>query len=105
MMNNDEMKIPEHCSSKGEIVEGFGKVELLRTSIFSIVGVVIGLIISIFTKNLISIMLSLVAGSFCGYLFCKKDRYSRTSIVDSLIDMRNFSKSQKRYKYRRNDNV
>ena len=37
MMNNDEMKIPEHCSSKGEIVEGFGKVELLRTSIFSIV--------------------------------------------------------------------
>ena len=34
MMNNDEMKIPEHCSSKGEIVEGFGKVELLRTSIF-----------------------------------------------------------------------
>jgi hypothetical protein len=102
MVQNDEMKIPEHCSNKGEIVEGFGKIELLRTSIFSIVGIVIGLIIFIFTKNLVSIMLSLVGGSFCGYLFCKKDRYSRTSIVDSLIDMRNFSKSQKRYEYRRN---
>lgn len=102
MVQNDEMKIPEHCSNKGEIVEGFGKIELLRTSIFSIVGIVIGLIIFIFTKNLTTIMLSLVGGSFCGYLFCKKDRYSRTSIVDSLIDMRNFSKSQKRYEYRRN---
>lgn len=102
MVQNDEMKIPEHCSHKGEIVEGFGKVELLRTSIFSVIGIVVGLIISIFTKNIVSVMLSLVAGSFCGYLFCKKDRYSRTSIVDSLIDMRNFSKSQKKYEYRRN---
>lgn len=100
--NINEMKIPEHCSIKGEIVEGFGKVELIRTSIFSLIGIVVGLIIFIFTKNIMSIMLSLVVGSFTGYLFCKKDRYSRTSIVDSLIDMMNFNKSQKKYEYRRN---
>lgn len=100
-MNDDDMKIPEHCSQRGEIVEGFGKIELLRTIGFMVVGLIIGLIVLIFTKNLITVVLITVGASFCGYIFCKKDRYSRISVVDSLIDMRNFGKSQKKYEYRR----
>lgn len=101
--NKEELKIPEHCTSKGEISEGFGKEELIKASIGSLTGVLTGLLISVVTKkNMLPItMFCLVSFSFGGYIFCKKDRYSRTSIVDTLLDMHKFSKSQKQYYYRR----
>lgn len=99
---DEELKIPEHCTSKGEIAEGFGKEELAKASIGSLIGVIVGGIIALITKNyMVNVMVGLVAFSFGGYIFCKKDRYSRTSIVDTLVDMRKFYKSQKQYYYRR----
>lgn len=100
--NKDEgMKIPEHCSSGGEIVEGFGKIELLRTGLFAIAGLFIGIIITMWKKDSTVIVLTTVIGAACGYVFCKKDRYTRQSIIDILIDFRKFQKSQKYYEYKR----
>lgn len=103
MENKQELKIPEHCTSKWEITEGFGKEELLKASIGSIIGVIVGVIFSLITKKnmLPTTMVGLVAFSFGGYVFCKKNRYNRTSLVDDLINMRKFYKSQKQYYYRR----
>lgn len=100
-INRDEMKIPEHCSQGYEIVEGFGKNELIKASMFAIVGGVIGILTMIFTKQITTVVLSIVIGGTGGYIFCKKDRYSRQSIVDMISDYRNFKKSQKYYEYRR----
>lgn len=101
-INNEEMKIPEHCTQQGEIVEGFGKSELLRASIFSLIGLVIGIILmTAWTKQGTTIVLSTVIASACGYIFCKKDRYSRQSIINILIDFKSFKESQKYYEYRR----
>ncbi|MFQ9249249.1 MAG: hypothetical protein ACLR3R_18530 [Clostridium paraputrificum] len=75
--------------------------ELLRNLIFLAIGIVIGIVVFIFNKEFISIILSGVASAVCGYVFCIKDRYSRMSLLDSLIDMYKFSKSQKLYEYRR----
>ena len=99
--NRDRMMIPENCCVNGEISEGFGVKELLRSAIFLLVGGVIGFIIFLFNNQLVTIVFSAVCGGACGYIFCKKDRYSRVSIVDALIDLRKFIKSQKVYEYRR----
>lgn len=96
----DQMQIPVHCSKK-EFVEGFGKVEFFRAFIFFIIGSIVGVVIFLFKKDITSIILSMVVGGFAGYLFCKKDRYSRTSILDSFIDLLNFNKSQKFYEYKK----
>lgn len=100
--NNDEMKIPEHCSQTNEIVEGFGKIELFRSAIFMIIGLIIGIfLMAIWTKELPTVVLSTVIGGGFGYVFCKKDRYSRQSVIDILLDFRRFKNSQKYYEYRR----
>lgn len=101
MEEKEIMMIPEHCTKEGEFVEGYGKKEFLRNLIFLAIGVVIGIIVFIFNKEFISIVLCGVASAVCGYVFCIKDRYSRMSLIDSLIDMYKFSKSQKLYEYRR----
>lgn len=96
------MRIPEHCSQNNEITEGFGKIELLKASIFSTIGLVIGILLSIlWTKEPTTVVFSVVLGSACGYIFTKKDRYSRQSIIDILFDFYKFSKSQKYYEFRR----
>ena len=50
--NRDRMMIPEHCGVNGEISEGFGVKELLRSAIFLLVGGVIGFIIFLFNLSL-----------------------------------------------------
>lgn len=97
----DKMMIPEHCSKESEISEGFGMKELLRSGVFVLIGLVIGIGIYIVNGAIVSLVFSTVCGGACGYVFCKKDRYSRVSVIDSLIDFRNFLKSQKIYEYRR----
>jgi positive regulator of sigma E activity len=100
--DNDLMMIPEHCSQRGEIVEGFGKDELLQASVFSLIGLIVGIVIMIFwSKEISTIILSIVIGSAGGYIICQKDRYSRQSVLDIVRDYIKFGKSQKYYEYRR----
>ncbi len=102
MDEKDKMQIPAHCSKGGEIAEGFGKKEFALASIFALVGLLIGSILFFLkTKEVLSIVLGLSIGACAGYVFCKKDRYTRSSLLEDLMNMMNFYKSQKYYEFRR----
>lgn len=98
--NENPMFIPEHCCTDGnEITEGYGKKELLKSIPFILFGFGIGLVISIIRQSIIFPVLGLVIGASGGYIFCKKDRISRESVLDALVSLYQFIKSQKYYEF------
>lgn len=100
--NKNEMQIPEHCSQGWEISEGFGKSEVIKALIFLLSGIVIGFIIMIlFTHKGTTVVLIGGVGAIAGYVFCVKERYSRQSLLENIIDLINYNKSQKYYEWRR----
>lgn len=101
-MNNQEKQtlyIPLGLKTRTEIFDGFGKEELFKSIIVTLIAGAIDTIIYMLTKNTalsVVFILSAIAGSV---MILTKDQ-SNVSVVDQMIFMIRFSKSQKRYRYR-----
>lgn len=91
--------IPLGLKTRTEIFDGFGKEELFKSIIVTLIAGAIDTIIYMLTKNTalsVVFILSAIAGSV---MMLTKDQ-SNVSVVDQMIFMIRFSKSQKRYRYR-----
>lgn len=99
MQEKQTLYIPLGLKTRTEIFDGFGKEELFKSIIVTLIAGAIDTIIYMLTKNTalsVVFILSAIAGSV---MMLTKDQ-SNVSVVDQMIFMIRFSKSQKRYRYR-----
>lgn len=91
--------IPQGLKTRVEIFDGYGKEELFKTVIITLIsGLVDGLLFLVFRNVVVSIvfMLVMISGSV---MMLTKDK-SNISVVDQVCFMVKFARSQKIYKYK-----
>lgn len=91
--------IPQGLKTRVEIFDGYGKEELFKTIIVTIVAGIIDMLLYLILKNTVMsvvFMLVAIAGSV---MMLTKDT-TNISVVDQASFMIKFAKSQKKYKYR-----
>lgn len=82
-----------------EIFSGFGKKEMLSALVMVLICGIIDLIIYFFTRNtFLSISIIIISVAVSIALFTK-DGYTNSSVVDILVRIVRFKKSQKYYPY------
>ena len=97
--NKRSLYIPQGLKTRVEIFDGYGKEELHKTILVTILaGILDSLYFLIFRNTVISIVIMLVAiaGSV---MMLSKDR-TNVSVVDQVGFMIKFARSQKKYKYK-----
>ena len=91
--------IPQGLKTRVEIFDGYGKEELFKTIIVTMIsGVIDALLFLIFRNVVISVVFILVMISGC-VMILTKDK-SNISVVDQVTFMVKFARSQKVYKYK-----
>lgn len=97
--NKENLYIPLGLKIKTEIFDGFGKEELFKAILTTLVAGVIDVIVYMLTKSTafyVVFILSSIAGSV---MMFTKDK-TNISVVDQLKFMIKFAKSQKKYRYK-----
>lgn len=95
----ETLYIPLGLKTRTEIFEGFGKEELFKSIIVSLIAGAIDVAIYLLTKSAsfcVVFILSSIAGSV---LMLTKDK-TNISVVDQIKFMVRFDKSQKIYRYK-----
>ena len=95
----DRLFIPVNVRKRKEYVDGFGKDELIKSLIATAFGVVLGIVL--FLRNNyqpLYIALVPVVVFAISVIFLRKDK-TNTNALDSICEMYEFSKSQKKYEY------
>lgn len=91
--------IPQGLKTQVEIFDGFGKEELFKTIIITLIAGVVDVAIYLITKNTaiaVVFILTAIAGSV---MMLTKDK-TNISVVDQIGFMIRFFRSQKKYKYK-----
>lgn len=91
--------IPQGLKTQVEIFDGFGKEELFKTIIITLIAGVVDVAIYLITKNTaiaVVFILTAIAGSV---MMLTKDK-TNISVVDQIGFMIKFFRSQKKYKYK-----
>ncbi len=101
-MEKDTLYIPMGVKTEPELFSGFGKKEFGRAFIGSVICCVIALLIWIFTANVAMTMIMVLTGIFGSVIMTTRDS-NNLSVVDQLINMMSFARSQKIYPYRYKD--
>jgi hypothetical protein len=95
----DTLYIPLGLKVKPEIFDGFGKEELFKSAITTIISGVFDIVFYLMTKNVavsIVMILTAIAGSVMAFT---KDK-TNLSVADQICNMVRFSKMQKQYQYK-----
>lgn len=87
---------------ENEIFPGFGKKQLLQSIVGSTIVGVVSLFIWIISRNVSITMVLLLAGIFGSVMMTTKDQ-SNLSVVDQVVNIIKYMKSQKYYPYRYGD--
>ncbi len=91
--------IPQGLKTRVEIIDGFGKEELMKTILVTIgVGILDVIYYLIFKNTVISIVTILVA--MAGSVMMLTKDHSNISVVDQVGFMVRFARSQKIYPYK-----
>lgn len=91
--------IPMGLKVKPEIFDGFGKEELFKSTITTIIAGLLDLVFYLATKNVavsVVMILTAIAGSVMAFT---KDK-TNLSVADQICNMARFSKMQKVYPYK-----
>ncbi|MFT9493883.1 hypothetical protein [Anaerosolibacter sp.] len=94
--------IPQGLKTRVEIFDGYGKEELFKTIIVTLIAGVIDIVIYAIFKNVvlaIVFILIVIAGSV---MMLTKDK-TNISVVDQVGFMIKFARSQKKYPYKYQD--
>lgn len=102
-MEKNTLYIPVNIRREKEIVDGFGKNELVKTAITILIGVVFGIIFSAFKSQSFFLMISPFFAGMIGIALFKKNVITNKSFVDFFIDYVRFIKSKKSYSYKYNN--
>ena len=91
--------IPMGVKTENELFPGFGKRQLLQATLSSAGFLLVGLFLWAVTKNVTMAVILILAGIIGSVMMTTKDQ-SNLSVVDQVMNMIRFAKSQKYYPYR-----
>lgn len=95
----EQLYIPLNVRKRKELIAGYGQQEAIITVVMSIIGFMIGLIIYGFNQKIEYVLIIPIVIGFLTVVMIIKDQ-TNTSLLDSLIRLYWFNKSQKRYEYK-----
>ena len=97
-MEQKTLYIPSNIKTQQEFFEGYGQSELYKTiAAAAICGIFCAVLYS-FTKSIAMCTVILLSGIAASVMFVTKDR-NNLSVLDQVMHMVRFGKSQKKYKY------
>ncbi len=99
MENTKKLYIPRGLKLKSEIFNGFGKEELIKSIISSIVFGIIDIIIYLITKNTV-ISVVFILTTISGTILMLTKDYNNISVVDQVGFLLEYSLKQKNYMYK-----
>lgn len=94
-----ELYIPVQIRRRKEYFDGYGKTELRNTIISGCIGVAVGMVVYLYTKQILAIIIIITIFTSGAVVLTKKDKTNRSSLDYLLLDIK-FSKSNKKYKYK-----
>lgn len=101
-MEHETLYIPMGVKTEAELFNGFGKKEFGRAFLGSIFSCGIALLIWVFTENVAMTMIMVLTGIFGSVIMTTRDS-NNLSVVDQMVNMMSFARSQKIYPYRYKD--
>jgi len=101
-MDDTKLYIPMGVKPETELFNGFGRKQLFQSVIGSLGAGVIAAAIWLFSGNVTTTVIVVLAGIVGSVMMTTKDQ-SNLSVVDQLQNMIRFAKSQKYYPYRYGD--
>ena len=96
---NQSLYIPQGLKTRVEIFDGFGKEELLKTIIATVVAGVFDILLYIIFKNTVASMVFILVIISGSVMMLTKDR-NNISVVNQVGFMIKFARSQKVYRYK-----
>lgn len=99
MEERDNLYIPLGLKERNELWDGFGKEEAIRAIIFIAIAGVIDVLIYILKENIIFAVVFILIAIGSSLMMLTKDT-TNLSVVDQIVNMIKFSKSQKFYPYK-----
>ncbi|SKC80042.1 hypothetical protein [Maledivibacter halophilus] len=99
MKQNQSLYIPLGLKTRTELFEGFGKEELIKSAIVTLIAGGIDTIIYILTKNTTFSVVFILCSISAAVMMFTKD-ITNISAYDQMKFMIRFAKSQKVYKYK-----
>ena len=95
----DTLYIPLGLKVKSEIFDGFGKEELIKSAITTLLAGIIDIMFYLVTKN-ISIIIVVILASIAGSVMAYTKDKTNLSVADQIQNMVHFSRMQKQYHYK-----
>lgn len=98
-MNKSSLYIPQGLKTRVEIFNGYGKEELHKTILVTIIAAIVdGLCFLVFRNTVVSVVFMLVA--IAGSVMMLTKDHLNVSVVDQVGFMIKFARSQKKFKYK-----
>lgn len=94
--------IPQGLKTRVEIFEGFGKEELFKTVIVTMIAGGLNVLIYAISKNVVFAVLFMLICISGSVMMLTKDK-TNISVIDQLGFMIRFARSQKKYPYKYQD--
>jgi Cu/Ag efflux pump CusA len=98
-MEKQSLYIPQGLKTRVEIFEGYGKEELFKTIIATVIAGVFDILLYLIFKNTVTSMVFILVAIFGSVMMLTKDK-NNISVVDQVGFMVRFAKSQKVYRYK-----
>ena len=98
-MNEINLYIPNGVKAENELFNGFGKRELLQSTIGSLFGGAIAALLWLIAGNVALTVVAVLSGIFGSVMMCTKDQNNQ-SVVDQIGNMVRFWRSQQIFPYR-----
>ena len=95
----EQLYIPLNVRKRKELFAGYGQQEIIITIVMTIIGFVIGSMIYAFNGKIEYLLITPIVIGFLTVVTIVKDQ-TNTSLLDSLIRLYQFSKSQKKFYYK-----
>lgn len=98
-MEKQSLYIPQGLKTRVEIFEGYGKEELFKTIIATVIAGVFDILLYLIFKNTVESMVFILVAISGSVMMLTKDK-NNISVVDQVGFMIKFTKSQKVYRYK-----
>lgn len=102
MQNDTSLYIPMGVKAENELFNGFGKRELLQSTIGSLIGGAFACVIYLISQNVAITVVCVLTGIFGSVMMTTRD-LNNQSVVDQIGNMVRFTRSQQIYPYRYKD--
>ena len=99
MQNETSLYIPMGVKAENELFNGFGKREMIQSTIGSITGGALSCILYLITQNVAMTVVCVLTGIFGSVMMTTRD-LNNQSVVDQIGNMVRFHRSQQIYPYR-----